>query len=170
MVSTILSTTYIEAGSLRYPPSMTSDPDHLRYAPVFSLLGHSRSVTALAFSPDGLQLASASADRTVRIWSLRSGSLVTVLKGHQGGVNDIVWSPCGKYIVSGSDDKTIGVWNTKTVSLAIIRGSSAKPSTSRLTTAHSTGLRCQTAPGSYLLRLLRSFLPYLDAHSQRILR
>src|SRR3954471_8360275 len=37
--------------------------------------GHSRPVLGLAFAPDGTRLASASADSTVRIWSVAGGEL-----------------------------------------------------------------------------------------------
>lgn len=88
----------------------------LDYSHVYTLLGHSRAISSLSFSPDGTLLASASADKTVRIWSLRTGQLVETLKGHGGGISDIAWSPCGRYIATASDDKTVGVWNALSVS------------------------------------------------------
>lgn len=88
-----------------------SSSSPLNYKPVFTLYGHSRSISALFFSPDGLYLASASADRTIKVWSVLSGALIQSLKGHQGGISDIVWSPCSRYIVSASDDTTAVVWN-----------------------------------------------------------
>ncbi|CAO1636376.1 unnamed protein product [Parajaminaea phylloscopi] len=83
------------------------------YAPVLTLYGHSRSISSLSFSPDGLFLSSASADRTIKIWSIRSGNLIHTLKGHQGGISDLAWSPCSRYIASASDDRSIVVWNAK---------------------------------------------------------
>lgn len=85
----------------------------LNYSPVFTLYGHSRSISSLCFSPDGLLLASASADRTAKVWSLRSGTLLQTFKGHQGGISDIAWSPCSRYIASASDDRSIVVWHVK---------------------------------------------------------
>ncbi|PWN22657.1 WD40 repeat-like protein [Microstroma glucosiphilum] len=83
----------------------------LDYSHVYTLLGHTRAISSLSFSPDGTLLASASADKTVRIWSLRTGQLVETLKGHGGGISDVAWSPCGRYLATASDDKTVGVWN-----------------------------------------------------------
>ncbi|KAK2036420.1 hypothetical protein LZ31DRAFT_615743, partial [Colletotrichum somersetense] len=46
--------------------------------------GHSHSVEAVAFSPDARQLASASADETVKVWDTVTGQCQQTLKGHSG--------------------------------------------------------------------------------------
>lgn len=95
------------------PHVTTQSSDTLSYSPVFSLLGHSRSISSLSFSPDGHLLASASADKTIKIWSVQTGHLVSTLRGHSGGINDVVWSPCSRYVISASDDRTVIVWNAR---------------------------------------------------------
>ena len=57
-----------------------------------TLEGHSRWVRAVAFSPDGQLLASASDDKTVRLWDSRTGALRGTLKGHSGRVNAVAFS------------------------------------------------------------------------------
>ncbi|KAJ5249441.1 hypothetical protein N7524_011757 [Penicillium chrysogenum] len=72
-----------------------------------TLEGHSRSAKSIAWSPDGSQLASASSDKTVRIWDTATGQCLSTLKGHSKSVESIAWSPDGSRLASASDDSTI---------------------------------------------------------------
>ncbi|RAQ98459.1 WD40 repeat domain-containing serine/threonine-protein kinase [Thermogemmatispora tikiterensis] len=76
--------------------------------------GHNDWVTALAWSPDGAMLASASSDRTVRLWDPRHGQTLRVYHGHRSSVLAISWSFDGIYIASASTDGLIHVWEAKT--------------------------------------------------------
>lgn len=73
--------------------------------------GHFDVVNTVAWSPDGLQIASGSADRTVQIWNVNDGSEVYIYTKHSDRVEALAWSPDGKRIASGSVDKTVQVWN-----------------------------------------------------------
>jgi WD40 repeat protein len=58
---------------------------------------HSRYVTAVSFSPNGLWLCSASRDRTVRLFSIRGGASAQV--NFLNPVWDATFSPDGKYVL-----------------------------------------------------------------------
>jgi WD40 repeat protein len=102
------------------------------------LRGHSDLVMDVSFSPDGNLLASASYDRTVRVWQVggpaRSGQEAgspgsmtrgrsRVIRGHGGAVDRVVWRD-REHLVTGSRDGTIRMWEVPSLEL---------PSTSALT-------------------------------------
>src|SRR5439155_25929109 len=62
-------------------------------------------VTALAFSPNGRTLASASEDTTIRLWGVSSRSALRQFKGHKAGVKCVIFSPDGDIIASGGHDR-----------------------------------------------------------------
>ncbi len=79
-----------------------------------SLVGHTGMVLRLAWAHDGQRFASASWDKTVRIWSVAKEKCILTLKGHRDNVNSAYWSPDGKLIASGSKDRTVRIWSTET--------------------------------------------------------
>jgi platelet-activating factor acetylhydrolase IB subunit alpha len=58
----------------------------------------------------GCFVATASRDRTVRLWSLPSGTCVAVMSDHDNWVRGVVFHPSLPLLISCSDDKTIRVW------------------------------------------------------------
>src|SRR5581483_3710562 len=73
------------------------------------LEGHQAPVVALASSPDGSTLASASWDHTVRLWPLAGGA-PRVLEGHQQNVNGVAFTPDGRSVISAGYDLTLRIW------------------------------------------------------------
>ncbi len=75
---------------------------------------HSDTVFGLEFSPDGKYLASAAADRLVKVFDSVEGDLVRVFEGHTHHVLDVAWRADGQLLASCGADKVIKVWDFKT--------------------------------------------------------
>ena len=78
------------------------------------LTEHLDKIRDLAISPQGKIFASASGDKTIKLWQLGRGKEMTAcfstLTDHCGSVGAIAISPDGKFLVSGSNDSTIKLW------------------------------------------------------------
>lgn len=90
---------------------------------------HDKDINAIDVSPDNRHFASASQDRTVKIWSLTHGEAIGVLRGHRRGVWTVKFAPtdtasisndsgdvtasASALIATGSADKTVKIWNLK---------------------------------------------------------
>jgi WD40 repeat protein len=76
-----------------------------------TLDGHSNYVDSVDFSHDLTRLASASYDRTVKIWDAHSGACLQTLKGHSNLVNLVAFSHDSTRLASASDDRTVKIWD-----------------------------------------------------------
>jgi WD40 repeat protein len=78
------------------------------------LRGHRDQVLSAAFSPDGKQIATASRDKSVRIWDARTAQQIAMLPGHEREVYSVSFSRDGTRIVTASVDKTARLWDART--------------------------------------------------------
>jgi WD40 repeat protein len=82
---------------------------------LYTLTGHTGWVMGLAFSPDGISLASTSLDGTVKIWSLSPGNeTVAVSVAGAGYGNRVAYNPNGEEFITSSGDGTTTLWNAET--------------------------------------------------------
>lgn len=91
--------------------------------PIDKLVGHSDSVFAIAFNPDGKHIATGGYDRTIRIWEFDGEpgagkakrtppKTVATLNGNEGTVFVLAYSTDGKLLVSGASDGGVDLWDS----------------------------------------------------------
>ena len=97
--------------------------------PYRRLARHTGNVNDVVFSPDGTLLATASHDRTARLWDVRDQAAPVaagVLQGHTENVNTVAFSPDGRVVATGSWDHTAKLWDVsdpqRPAELATLRG------------------------------------------------
>ena len=76
--------------------------------------GHSGWVRTVAWSPNGLRLASGAWDNTVQLWDAADGRFVFIHAEHLSWINAVVWSPNSTRIASASNDGAVHVWDAST--------------------------------------------------------
>ena len=108
-------------------PTDLSNP-HSNIRASYTRVAHEKDINAIDVSPTAPLFASASQDRTIKIWSLEDGSVAGILRGHKRGVWSISFAPADAsplnasdggnssrgLLVSGSGDRTVRVWSLST--------------------------------------------------------
>lgn len=77
------------------------------------LAAHLFTINHIVFSPDASLFATASRDKTIRLWDFRTGQLLKVTDvirhgGHVNSVNRLMWT--ADALLSASDDRTVSIW------------------------------------------------------------
>ncbi|XP_012216041.1 notchless protein homolog 1 [Linepithema humile] len=86
--------------------------------PIARMTGHQQLINDVKFSPDGRTIASASFDKSIKLWNSNTGTYIASLRGHVQAVYSVAWSADSRLLVSGSADSTLKVWNMKTKKLS----------------------------------------------------
>jgi WD40 repeat protein len=94
-------------------------PAHASAAPVLSrlrrnLTGHTDYVNRVAFSPDSTLLATASSDKTARLWDVTTGQTTRILTGHTDYLFGVAFSPDGNLLATASHDASARLWDVVT--------------------------------------------------------
>jgi WD40 repeat protein/GTPase SAR1 family protein len=90
-----------------------------------TLEAHADLVHALAWTPDGRKLISASRDDKLKVWDAVTGRRIHILTGHKNSVHAVAAMPDGRRAVSASDDGTLKVWDLDSgFALRTLRGHS----------------------------------------------
>lgn len=97
-----------------------------------ALIGHQSRISAADCSPDGQLVATASLDRTARIWSVRDGSSVATLKGHTDELTVVSFSQDGQSLLTASRDGTVRIWSVPDgMEKVVLRGHSGDVSSAQ---------------------------------------
>lgn len=96
---------------------------------LYTRVAHEKDINALDISSTSSLFASASQDKTIKIWDLESGSVAGVLRGHKRGVWSVRFAPKDSPLInsesgssskgllaSGSGDRTVKLWSLSTYS------------------------------------------------------
>jgi len=110
--SKFIATATVDTVNLNQPgeDQITSQIWEVTSGNSISPLNQGSSVNALAFSPDGKLIVTASADGTAQVWETASGKPVGQLLKHKGAILDVAFSPDGKYVATASLDTTAAIW------------------------------------------------------------
>ncbi len=79
---------------------------------LFTCRGH--TVASMAFAADAQLLATASWDKTVKLWDARTGQELRTLHGHTSTVMSVAFAADGQVLATASLDKTVKLWDTRT--------------------------------------------------------
>ena len=83
----------------------------LRLAASATALAHDKDINTIAVAPNDRLVATGSADRTIKVWSLPTLAPVAVLRGHKRGIWALAFSPVDKVLVSAGGDKVLKLWS-----------------------------------------------------------
>jgi len=120
----------LDASNAPTTPEMGSNPQNLTNAqsesisapsstllqPKLTLVGHYRGINDVAFSPTAAYLATASDDKTLRLWDVSrgsSGDALVEFRGHSNFVFSCKFNPQSNLLVSGSFDETVKLWDIR---------------------------------------------------------
>jgi WD40 repeat protein len=82
-----------------------------RHTASHSVRAHDKDINCVSLAPNDQLLATASQDKTVRLWSASDLTPLSTLKGHKRGVWKVCFSPVDRCLASCSSDRTVKLWS-----------------------------------------------------------
>jgi WD40 repeat protein len=128
------------------------------------LVGHTKYIWSVAFSPDGKVLASGSDDGSVRLWDPSQGTQLAVWSAHPEGVRGVAWAPAGGMrLATVGRDKMLRIWElgSEPDTTGLAPTAKTDPLTLPTETINSGNLQHITQIGSISLEFIR---PVVSAH------
>ncbi|WP_243292264.1 WD40 repeat domain-containing protein [Bacillus sp. FJAT-47783] len=89
---------------------------------------HRKSIKSVAWSTDGSMIATGSYDNESKIWSVKTGELITTIKEHHGGVSSLSFIPGCQKFVTASWDGTARIWELEGDLISILDNNKEKVS------------------------------------------
>jgi WD40 repeat protein len=86
----------------------------LSTTPVQEFKGHEERVNAVAIFPDKRRMVTASNDKTLRLWDLKTGTVLRKMEGHSYGVSVLAVSRDGQIIISSDGSREVITWHGET--------------------------------------------------------
>ncbi|SCU87126.1 LAME_0D08878g1_1 [Lachancea meyersii CBS 8951] len=98
-------------------PTGKNEGVHIVKASEYTRRAHEKDINALSISPNDSIFATASYDKTCKVWNVDTGELEGTLAGHKRGLWDVSFCQYDKLLATASGDKTVKIWSLETFSV-----------------------------------------------------
>ncbi|XP_075166393.1 transducin beta-like protein 3 [Haematobia irritans] len=106
-----------QSGSLKvWSLKSKSHPENYEFSIKYAAVAHDKEINSVSFSPNNKIIATASQDKTAKLWSADTHSIVGTLRGHTRGVWSVRFSPSDQIVLTTSSDCSLRLWSLSNLS------------------------------------------------------